>query len=231
MNDQELERILKRGFAAMAGAQGACPSTDELARYHAGELAPTRAAEIAAHAVRCPACDLSLDRMERFDHAISDDAGARGVVAAFSGRARVAVWKTALAGAIAALVLVTLPLYWFGRPKPAAHALPTATLARVLVMPQSRDSSERPQIRSAAAGSSVVVSFFVEMAEGKRYNATVEGRSGVPLFAPVDISSEVQTGNVSLNVPSVLVPPGAYTVVVSETGGAVITRMGFEVAR
>ena len=218
MSDDELRQILSKGFTAMADAKGVCPSRDELVRYHAGELPEARAAEVAQHAVRCPDCDLLLDQMERFDAAICDEAGARGVVVAFSPGPTenprvgwIGYWRPVLGGAIAACVLLVFPMYWLLRPatSPQAPRLENgtpnlATLCEVIVIPQSRQAAEGASVRLLTGDTSIVVSFFVPMAAGRHYKAVILSASNEQLFEPIDISSEVETGNVGLTFRALL---------------------------
>jgi hypothetical protein len=237
----------------MAGARGTCPSRDELTRYHRRDLPEARAAELEIHAVRCPECDLVLDQMERFDQVSGDEAGARGAVAAFlSGRSRPAsgyLWRPALWGAIAATVVLAFPMYWLSRravPDVPVKPIQTenggaklesrenlATLARVIVVPQIRRGAELPLVRLGSGETSVVLSFFVPMGAGQHYEASIVDRAHRPLFDPIDISSEFQTGNVSLSVASALLPAGSYMIVVTgpSDGSASNAPMRFEVVR
>lgn len=249
VSDEELRHILTASLTAMADAKGPCPSREELMRYHLGEVSESRAAGVAQHAVRCPDCDLLLDQLERFGTTVSEETSPRSVIDDYryesqSGRkGPFAYWRPVVVGAITASVLLAVPMYWLSRHRvhEAAHdALaarsdgnPTlATITRVLVVPQIR-TADTLALRLSGQEDSIVLSFFVPMVTGHRYEATIVRSSGVRLFAPIDISSEVETGNVSLNVRATLLTAGSYTILATDSsqGKSSDLKIGFEVIR
>ena len=249
VSDEELRHILTAGLAAMADAKGPCPSLAELMRYHLGEVAEPRAAEVAQHAVRCPNCDLLLDQIERCGKRISDQASTSGVTDDYnydrpSGRTGLsAYWRPVLVGAIAASVLLAVPMFWLSRHRvqeAATNALAArgdgnpnlATITRVLVVPQIR-TADTPALHLTGQEDSIVLSFFVPMVTEHRYEATIVRSYGVRLFAPIDISSEVETGNVSLNVRATLLTAGSYAIIATDSsqGKSSDLKIGFEVIR
>ena len=239
MNDEQLGAILRKAYAAMDELKGACPSADELVRYQEGRLDPAGASQIGKHLVRCSDCDLQVERLTRADESIADAGSARRVIAAFAaGRQNEAYWRAIAAGALAASLLLAYPLYRLARtPVPAPSVkierIVLASLARAIIIPQARGTSAGPSVKIAGPESSIVVTFFVPMAEGGRYSATVVDSAGRPVFPPMDVSSEVQTGNVTMTVPAALVPVGPYCIRVTLAGqnDGPIALFPFEVLR
>lgn len=235
--DRRFDRQLHDAFAALPASPGACPPREELERLHAGEVPEARAAELNDHVLRCTDCDLMLDRMERFDGIVRDEAGVRGAVGNAASKLPAPAgsagpyWRPALCGALAASVLLLIPM-WRLRRVEVAREPASSHAVQLFVIPQDRASA--PAATLERTSDAVVLSFFAPMRQGPRYSATIV-RDGRPVVGPVDITATAQTGTVNVIVPAASIPPGAYLVRVIEAAGSpetkVLEELPFEVGR
>jgi len=234
--NSRLDEALRSALGELSRAKGACPTREDLARYHSLDPGDERSAAIRTHTLRCPSCDLVLDRLDRFERVVHDAAGARGAIErGLQAEQRSPLsryWKPVLAGAVAAAVLMAIPLFRGLRVAPPTLPAPadTVQLAEVFVIPQDRAGS--PTLRLSQGASTVVLSFFAPMSAGKRYAASIDDARGGQIVAPVDISSHSATGQVNLAANARLFRPGSYVLRVTESGGlALAMDLKFTVER
>jgi hypothetical protein len=179
--------------------------------YQSGELGPERSEAVRQHTLLCPDCELGLERLRAFDHAVSGaQAGPRR-----SGFGRF-FWNPVLGYGLT--LLLAYPAYLGLRPsKPTPVVAPKqheVTIPQVVRLKQVRGPAATITVRPGEKQLSLA--FFVPWKPGRRYFAELTGPGGRLIGERQELPN-AGAGDAILVAEVAALTSGEYRVAVTET--------------
>lgn len=223
--DRDFDRTLEAALRQLRERRGACPPPERLAGYLEGSLAAEERDEVQRHVAACGLCDCLLERIQGFEAPApseprvdwpSAERRIRNRVFAgaepWSARLIRLLRQPVLAYGIAVLTAVWAYLAISGRREapPAPPGPPRAAMEVVRTIDLNRTRGETQQLSLGPDEQRFLLSFFVPIRTGFRYQAAIDGG------AAVDIISQDGLGNFHVLCHRGRLSAGRHRLIVTE---------------